>query len=190
MATDKYSHITDSELLQHYLQTDDNDWLGALLERYTLLLFGVCMKYLGNEADARDAVQQIFLKIIQELRKYPVDYFKSWVYKIAKNYCLTQLRDKKNKKTEELPEHHVTTAWQTTHYDGEAGTELPVEILKTALTELNEEQRQCVTLFYLEKKSYQQIATSTNYSFMQVKSYIQNGKRNLKQIIEKKMSHY
>ncbi len=52
------------------------------------------MKYLKNEQDAKDCVQQIFLKVISELHKYKVDYFKSWIYMIAKNHCLMKLRDK------------------------------------------------------------------------------------------------
>lgn len=189
MANNKYSHISDDGLLQNYLQTDDNEWLGILLERYTLLLLGVCIKYLGDDADARDAVQQVFLKVIQEVKKYKIDYFKSWLYMVAKNHCLTLLRDKKNRKTEPLPERFPMAAPSANGLDAENEPHAPVEILKAALSELNEEQRQCVTLFYLEKNSYQQIADLTSYSLLQVKSYIQNGKRNLKLIIEKKMNH-
>ena len=82
----KFDHITDQELLQKFYETDDAECIGHLLERYTLLLFGVCMKYLKNEEEARDAVQQVFLKTITELHKYKVDYFKSWIY-IKRHHC-------------------------------------------------------------------------------------------------------
>ncbi|MCH5689163.1 sigma-70 family RNA polymerase sigma factor [Niabella sp. W65] len=95
MGKDKYQDISDKDLLQRFWQTQNNEWLGILLQRYTLLLFGVCMKYLKDENDARDCVQQIFLKVIQEAGKYKIDYFKSWLYMVAKNQCLTLLRDKK-----------------------------------------------------------------------------------------------
>jgi len=95
--TGKYNHITDQELLEKFSADQNNEWLGILLERYTLLLLGVCMKYLKNEDDAKDSVQQIFLKVIQELHKYKVEYFKSWVYMVAKNHCLMKLRDKHGK---------------------------------------------------------------------------------------------
>src|SRR6185312_4468175 len=94
LKSDKYNDITDAELLQNFYKDHDNKWLGILLPRYTLLLLGVCMKYLKNEEDAKDCVQQIFLKVINELHKYKVDYFKSWIYMIAKNHCLMKLRDK------------------------------------------------------------------------------------------------
>ena len=94
MPQEKYLHITDAELLQLYYNDKDNKWVGILLQRYTLLLLGTCMKYLKNEEEAKDSVQQIFLKVIGELEKYKVDYFKSWIYMIARNHCLMKLRNK------------------------------------------------------------------------------------------------
>ena len=94
MKSQKYKDTSDSELLQNFYTDYDNEWLGILLPRYTLLLLGVCMKYLKNEDEAKDCVQQIFLKVINELHKYKVEYFKSWIYMIAKNHCLMKLRDK------------------------------------------------------------------------------------------------
>jgi RNA polymerase sigma-70 factor (ECF subfamily) len=61
------------------------------------------------------------------------------------------------------------------------------DLLEEAIQELSEEQKLCVNLFYLQKKSYQQITDRTGFTLMQVKSYIQNGKRNLKIILEKKL---
>jgi len=87
--------MNDETLLAYYYADGNSEWIGVLLERYTLLLLGTCMKYLKNQEAAKDAVQQIFLKVISELPKYKVQYFKSWIYMIAKNYCLMQLRDKK-----------------------------------------------------------------------------------------------
>jgi RNA polymerase sigma factor (sigma-70 family) len=97
---DQYAHITDQQLLEHFYADRNNHWLGILLQRYTLLLLGVCMKYLKNEEEAKDSVQQIFLKAITELHKYKVDYFKSWLYMVAKNHCLMKLRDKPGRQTE------------------------------------------------------------------------------------------
>ena len=90
----KIEHITDFEILELYYQQKDNDLLGVLLQRYTLLLFGTCLKYLKNEAEARDAVQQVFLKSLAEIPKYRITYFKSWIYMVTKNHCLMLLRNK------------------------------------------------------------------------------------------------
>jgi len=183
----KYSHISDQELLEKFYADHNNEWLGILLERYTLLLLGVCMKYLKNEDDAKDSVQQVFLKVIQELHKYKVEYFKSWVYMVAKNHCLMKLRDKQGKIATELNEKLLLTPEEETDRQALVLNDQTLEVMEEALKELNPEQKQCVTLFYLQKKSYQEINELTGFSMLQVKSYIQNGKRNLKILIERKM---
>jgi RNA polymerase sigma-70 factor (ECF subfamily) len=181
----RYSDITDQELLEKFHADGNNDWLGILLQRYTLLLFGVCMKYLKNEEEAKDCVQQIFLKSITELHKYRVSYFKSWLYMVARNHCLMRLRDK-NVNVDidrvQVPAEEIATQ---DHVDKDK----VLSVMEGCLQELNEEQKTCVTLFYLEKKSYQEISGITGYTPLQVKSYIQNGKRNLKNLVEKKMNH-
>ncbi|GAB3425110.1 RNA polymerase sigma factor [Niabella aquatica] len=185
MSKELYKDINDAELLQRFWQTQNNEWLGILLQRYTLLLFGVCMKYLKDENDARDCVQQIFLKVIQEVSKYKIDYFKSWLYMVAKNQCLTLLRNKKGKIPVALTETSGQVAYE--QQNQEEQPEITGDILEDALNGLNEEQYKCVTLFYLQKNSYQQISEVTGYSLLKVKSYIQNGKRNLRLMIEKKI---
>lgn len=179
--------MTDQELLEQFYAGHDNEWLGILLQRYTLLLLGVCMKYLKNEEEAKDSVQQVFLKVIQELHKYRVEYFKSWLYMVAKNHCLMKIREKQGKMTVEITDRY--TGQQETETDLQAlqQNDLTLDMMNTALKELNPEQQQCVTLFYLQKKSYQEVSDATGYSMLQVKSYIQNGKRNLKILIERKI---
>lgn len=177
---------TDNELLYNFYSDHDNKWLGMLLPRYTLLLFGVCMKYLKNEDDAKDSVQQIFLKVINELHKYKVDYFKSWIYMIAKNHCLMKLREK-GKYTVEISDN-IKAVEITVDKNQLLENENTILQMQEALHRLNNEQQQCITLFYLQKKSYSQIAEQTGLNMMQVKSNIQNGKRNLRIALEKKFS--
>jgi RNA polymerase sigma-70 factor (ECF subfamily) len=186
VAKDAFAHIEDKELLNKFYSDGNNQWLGILLERYTLLLFGVCMKYLKDEEEAKDAVQQIFLKVITELQKYKVDYFKSWLYMIAKNLCLMKIRDKHGRIPVEISEHMTAPEDSITRSDL-LEKDKTLSLIEEGLNELNAEQKLCVTLFYLQKKTYQQITDSTGLSLLQVKSYIQNGKRNLKLIVEKKM---
>jgi len=182
----RFSHISDQELLQYYYLTKDQQWIGVLLERYTLLLLGVCMKYLKNEEEAKDAVQQIFLKVLTEQHKYRVEYFKSWLYMVAKNHCLMKLRNKSAKNLKELNEDLIVADAETDRHEVLAN-EKTYSLLEEAIEELSEEQKLCITLFYLQKNSYQQIIDKTGFSPMQVKSYIQNGKRNLKLLLEKKL---
>ncbi len=186
MKAGRYDHITDAELLNYYTSDSNSEWMGILLERYTLLLLGVCMKYLKNEEEAKDCVQQIFLKVLNEAGKYKIDYFKSWLYMVAKNHCLMRLRDVQGRNTKEINEQ-VYIAAEDADKSEFNQNEKTYSLLEEAMGELNEEQKLCVTLFYLQKKSYQQIAGLTSYNLLQVKSYIQNGKRNLKLLLEKKM---
>ena len=183
---ESFSNISDKEILENFYTSNNNQFLGILLQRYTLLLLGVCMKYLKNEEEAKDAVQQIFLKVITELKKYRVEYFKSWLYMIARNYCLMQLRDKPEKNTKEINESLPLFADESniTKYIEQDAL---LSYIEESLNELTDEQKTCITLFYLRKKSYAEIANITGFKLMQVKSYIQNGKRNLKILVEKKM---
>lgn len=184
---------TDIELLQHFRKTADSKWLGWLFERYSLLVFGVCMKYLRNATDAQDATQHVFEKALGEVGKYEIPFFKSWIYSVAKNHCLMQLRSRNSKPgtTDELPEE--TSAELLTDQELKMKELLMEEQslqLKAALNDLSQEQKICIHLFYLEKLSYQEIETKTGFSFAQVKSHIQNGKRNLRIILEKKIREH
>lgn len=184
MSQKQWNDLGDQELLQRYYTDNNNEWLGILLQRYTMLLLGVCMKYLKNEEDAKDSVQQVFFKVINDLPKYKVEFFKSWLYMVAKNHCLMKLRDK-GKYTAEINEQMMATPEEADGIKNATDKEVSLINMEQALQQLNTEQKVCVTLFYLEKKSYQQIAEITSYSTMQVKSHIQNGKRNLKILMQR-----
>ena len=177
--------MTDNELLAQYYSSGDQEWLGHLLERYTMLLFGVCLKYLKEEQEARDAVQQVFLKVLTEAGRFRIEFFKSWLYMVAKNHCLMKLRSQQGRRMHDI-ENHSFAAPEDSR-DELLANEQTYRHLEWALGELGQEQRQCVTLFYLDKKSYQQVSDATGYSLMQVKSYIQNGKRNLRILLERKL---
>lgn len=185
MNADRYKHISEQELLDRYYADQNKEWLGILLQRYTLLLLGVCMKYLKNEEAARDAVQQIFLKAITELEKYKVEYFKSWLYMIAKNHCLMQFRDKNRQPLELNDQALIPEDDQVIQRLREKDQLL--DHMHACMSELGPEQQQCLRLFYLQKKTYQQVADETGFSLLQVKSFIQNGKRNLKMLVLKRL---
>ena len=172
-------------MLEHFYASHDNKWLGILLQRYTLLLLGVCMKYLKNEEEAKDCVQQVFLKAITELHKYKVEYFKSWIYMVARNHCLMRLRHM-GKKTVGIDEKLIE-AKEDIKASSHIEKENLLKAMGESLSELSKEQKDCVTLFYLEKKTYHEVADKTGFTIMQVKSYIQNGKRNMKLLLDKKM---
>lgn len=177
--------FSDEELLERYYYDNDNKWLGLLLPRYSLLLFGVCMKYLKNEEEAKDTVQQVFLKVINELYKFEVKNFKSWIYRVAQNECLMKLRTRKVIPLE-LTENHTKDEDDFGAKEIRQAAEGKIERLYESLVKLKAEQQQCLRYFYLEKKSYLEICNLTGYSLSQVKSYLQNGKRNLEILMAEK----
>ncbi len=180
----KYSHITTQNLLERYYESRDSLWIGLALERHTYLLLGLCMKYLKDEEAAKDAVQQVFLKAILELEKYKVTYLKSWLYMICKNHCLVLLRQQ-NKMVDASSIEQVASA-ESDKMEALQKEQL-ASLLEQMLPLLNEAQQKCITLFYLQKNSYQNVASITGYTLLEVKSHIQNGKRNLKLLIEKRL---
>ena len=174
---------SDEELLKLYRSSGDNQWLGLLLQRYTLLLLGVGMKYLKDKTAAEDAVQHVFLKSLTHLPQEEIQNFKGWLYILMRNHCLQQLRDKQYKADDSILQN---IGDEQTDIEELQWKDRTLEHIETALQELNEEQRNTIEMFYLQKLSYQQITDRTGFSFQQVKSYIQNGKRNLKLLLLKK----
>ncbi len=176
-------------LLAEYRQTGNLQLLGKLYEPYMPLIYGVCLKYYKDEAKSEDAVMQIFEALIDKLRVHQVSHFKSWLYTLARNHCLMDLRVTSRIKNVDIDEHLVESDAFLHQYDEE--NRLPEEQLvrmEACLAELNDEQQRCVTLFYLEQKCYKEIAALTGYELNKVKSHIQNGKRNLKICMEKKQT--
>ena len=180
---------SDASLLDLYKKDKDTKWLGYLFERYSLLVFGVCMKYLKQVNDAKDATQQVYEKAFVEINKYEVTFFKSWIYSIAKNHCLMQLRGKGHQSVfmDALPEELGEELSPIELFDSKEDLlEKQIENLGEAIQHLNQEQKTCIELFYLQKLSYRDIEEKTGFNFQQVKSHIQNGKRNLRIFLEQK----
>ncbi|MBE8722229.1 RNA polymerase sigma factor [Sphingobacterium pedocola] len=173
-------------LLTYYKQTGDLDTLGKLYAPYMSLLYGACYKYLQDEERSQDAVMQIFEELIVKLRSHEVENFKSWLYVYARNYCLMQLRKEKRVTNVDIEDNLYESEQQLSQSDEKDWTEGDFAKLETCLQTLNAEQERCVRLFYLEQKCYKDIADITGFDLNKVKSFIQNGKRNLKICMEKK----
>jgi RNA polymerase sigma factor (sigma-70 family) len=174
---------TDEELLASYKDGHDLKVLGILYHRYMSLVYGVSMKYLKDREESRDAVMQIFEKLVESLKTHDVQHFKSWLYVTARNYCLMQLRSSKKYRFKEIDEHFMESE-VIVHLDDEPEIELNISKLEKCIEGLGAEQKRCVQLFYLNQKCYRDITEITGYDDNKVKSYIQNGKRNLKICME------
>ena len=178
--------LTDQELVALYKKSGDLATLGELYQRYMELVYGVCLKYFKEPEMAKDAVMQVFEELVVKLKKHEVDNVKGWLHQVAKNYCLMQLRTPKNLKTVELKTELVQNE-ENVHLNGMLEKEENFKQLEDCLGTLNADQQLMVKLFYLEGKCYNEIVEATGHEWNQVRSYIQNGRRNLKLCMESKM---
>lgn len=180
--------LTDAEYLAAYRRTGDLEGLGALYERHIDMVFAVCFKYLRDEEDAKDGVMQVFEQIITDLKNHEVQNFKSWLHSVARNFCLMQLRQKRIM----VPHEAVFEDESYENFVAESpekdGWEIEHQLidLGDCMQTLAQEQRRSVELFYFQQLCYQQIAAQTGFAISKVKSYLQNGKRNLKLCMEGK----
>ena len=170
---------SDDELLKQFVQTANQELLGQLYTRYIPLVYGLCLKYLQQVEDAEDAVSNIYEEISRKIRNYQIDNFKTWIYSVAKNHCLQIIRKEKNNFFEEIDLSSMESDEFEHLIDVDEDKEKE-EALNYCLGTLSEEQRQCVVLFFFDDFSYADIVENTGFALNKVKSYIQNGKRNLK----------
>ena len=179
LSPEKYKQLSDQDLILHYKESGELAILGELYTRYMSLVFGVCLKYLKDREESRDAVMQIFEKLVSTLREHEVTHFKSWLYASARNHCLMQLRARKGKNFEEITDAFMETGVDA-HLEDGAELESNLSKLENCIDQLVAEQKSCIRLFYIQQKCYKEIVTLTGFDDNKVKSYIQNGKRNLK----------
>lgn len=183
--TENYHNFTDEKLITDYFIYHEQEIIGELFIRYTHLVFGVCLKYLQNEEKSKDAVMDIFESLIEKLKTYKVTNFKTWLYSVSRNHCLMLLRAEvanikmKEKIFQSFLEESVELQDQMHLIFRDEKVHL-TDKLEKAFKKLKKEQVNCIKLMYLENKSYKEITEITGYSIKKVKSYIQNGKRNLK----------
>lgn len=179
---------TDKELVAAFKESGNAEYLSVLYQRYMDLVFGVCLKYFKDAERSKDAVMDIYIELTAKLKQHEVENFKGWLHVLARNYCLMQLRSPRNMKTTEFKADFMQSA-ENTHLNGEAvEKETNFVNMEQCLETLQPEQRETVRLFYLENKCYNEIAAITGYDWNKVRSFIQNGRRNLKICMEAKMS--
>ncbi|MEE1884259.1 RNA polymerase sigma factor [Pedobacter flavus] len=182
------SLLTDTELLDAYRQSSDLEILGQLYARYMTLVYGVCLKYFKDEEKSKDAVMQIFEELVKKLKIHQVQNFKSWLHVTTKNYCLMLLRKESKYQISSIDDEIMEMEDFEHPIVIEDIKEEKLSIMEKCLETLTPEQKISVELFYLKEKCYKDISSITGFELLKVKSYIQNGKRNLKICIEKNSS--
>ena len=179
---------TNLELIEHYQESNDGSFLAELFQRHSKYVFCFCLDYLKNKEESKDAVMDIFLKLAEDLKNRKVTNFKALLRAFCKNYCLMKMRRmdfyKNQVYLDDFNDFKDLNALALEPVQDEM--EVKDDDLEIALQQLNENQKTCVCLFYLEEKSYREIASETGFELNQVRSNIQNGKRNLKKFLLQK----
>lgn len=174
---------SDEALLQQFQASGNTDVLGLLYERYMPMVYGVCLKILKDSMEAEDAVMSIYEELTKKAKKHKIESFRGWLYVLARNFCLMELRRKKRKPTDFVEADELARIGGS---EAAFEYELPEgkSLLQQCLEGLAHLQKQCVTLFYYEDKSYKEISAAMGMELGKVRSYIQNGRRNLKICLE------
>jgi len=177
--------FSDEELLNLYLKSGEQSHMGVLFERYMEMVYGVGLKYLKNANLAEEAVMNIFEEVMEKVKKHEIIAFRGWLYVLSRNHCLMQLRkEKKNRKQDSALKSMYSTA-QMHPVVEEENNEKRTNRLKDCLEKLSAQQKDCVEMFYYQEYSYKEIAEMKKESVGKIRSFIQNGRRNLKNCIEK-----
>lgn len=179
----------EAEKLLAYRKTGDLHLLGALYEPYMEMVFGICYKFLRQEEESKDAVMQIFEKLVTDLRTHEIDNFRSWLHSVTRNFCLMRIRSRRVFDAIDDLQNMENRMSGENAYEEPPQIEIRLNVLEKCMKGLVHEQRTSVELFFIGEKCYREISEETGFDFNKVKSYIQNGKRNLKICMDKNGSN-
>ena len=183
--------LSDGQLRERFRKGGDKIYVGELYRRYIHLVLGVCYKYLRDNDEAYDAAMEVFESLYDKLNHHEIKSFKSWLYIVSRNHCLQQLRQQKKMTTVSLKEEYFSEIFMENvsfqHHEDEK--EELLSALPDLLNELTPGQQQCLSYFYFDNQTYEEISLKTDFSVKQVKSHLQNGKRNLKLLLENKFKN-
>lgn len=178
----------DDFFVKAYRQTGEQRYLLVLFERYQHLILGLAIKQLKSANEAKDLCSEVYELISIKLLKHDVNHFKSWLYRVVFNCTLQRL-----KKRSSFVSINETDFFDEESMDFTVSDHPKVKAAKIddeihdCIDQLKHEQKNCIELFYLQEFCYNEIAEQTGYLLKKVKSYIQNGKRNLKLCLENKL---
>lgn len=181
------SKLDDDELLRRYAETAQTDYFGELYNRYIPLLYGLCLNYLQDADRAQDAVMELFEDLLPRVSNYEIKTFRTWIYSVARNHCLQLLRKENREISIDLGTHVMESDDVLHLFNEDDSNEEQLQALKHCMEQLPEPQRISITQFFMEELSYADVSEKTGYSLKGVKSYIQNGRRNLSNCIKKRI---
>jgi RNA polymerase sigma-70 factor (ECF subfamily) len=178
------SDMTDDELVSRYKSTSDQKWLAMLFSRYLHLIYGICLRYTPDTQEAEDFTHGIYERLVDKVKSQDIKRFRNWLYMLSKNYCLEQIRKFTGKANIEF-ESHLVQFDQSVHPIEENENEKRFIQLEKCIDKLNIHQKNSIRLFYYKNKSYAEISGIMNQDIGMIRSHLQNGRRNLKNCMDK-----
>jgi RNA polymerase sigma-70 factor (ECF subfamily) len=182
-------NLTSEELMARIAKGDESAFQ-TLVERHQISVLNMIYRFIGDSTKSQDLAQEVFLRVWQTAKRYePKAKFTTWLYRIATNLCLNELKASRRRKW--LRFFHVDTEGQGSgEEDFSDGSPSPEELLLSrersreitgALQSLPENQRMALILKRYEGLSYEEIAGILNCSVSAVESLLVRAKRNLQQ---------
>lgn len=151
------------------------------------MVYGTSLKYFKDESRASDAVMGVFEVLSKKAKTHQVEQFRGWLYVMTKNYCLMELRkDSKNLTVSYDPQFMQSDEEKHPVFEIEFEEDEELQSLQACMETLVAQQKECIDLFYYKEKSYKEIADQLDKKVGTIRSFIQNGRRNLKICMEKK----
>ncbi|MBN2681491.1 MAG: sigma-70 family RNA polymerase sigma factor [Bacteroidales bacterium] len=185
LGSNNIKKLSDEEIIISYRRTGKIRFFNEIYRRYYHLVYGVCLNFLKNENDAKEVLSNVFEKLYTQLRINEIEYFKTWLFSVAKNFCLMYLRSKgrEQKRIEKFINDFPEMQNGYNDENENIFDENTLKLLPHAIEQLKPDQKICINLFYLQQKCYAEISEITSFDLKQVKSNIQNGKRNLRLLL-------
>ena len=183
-----FGEQSDDELLSRYRSTKDQKWITQLFGRYVQLIYGVCLRYTPDVREAEDFTMEIYQKVSDKALTHQIKAFKSWVYVVSKHHCLEQIRKVTGRRIESFDPDFMQLRAELHPMDDmtdKLALEDKYDRMEYCLKQLNELQKKSIDLFYYQNKSYSEIAKIIEDEVSQVRSYLQNGRRNIKKCVER-----
>lgn len=183
-ARKKIKDLSDQELISR-LKAGDRHAEGEIFIRYSPLVMGLCLKYMKSTPKAEDMMMNLFEKLPQKVSSSKIENFKNWLFSVSRNECLMDLRKRKIE-TSDIETSLLYAEDETIKtLEAKINDDMKLKKMESAIEELKGEQKICIKMFYMNNASYDSIVQQTGFDLKKVKSSIQNGKRNLKIILEK-----
>jgi len=185
----------DKSDIRRFIEENDTAAFERLLVKYQDQVYNFCLRYLGNEADASDCTQDIFIRVYQNINSFRFESkFSTWLYRITLNTCTNMKKSKSYRVQQEATrfENNVPTSnFQLPSSNGN-----PEEIMQTtelnrffqmAIDKLKGKQKTVLILRDLDGHSYEEIATITGLKLGTVRSTLNRARLKIAGIISKKL---